>query len=260
MQSSTRGCSTHSLPASDAYETYCEVCGEPRFTRFDVLGAQVTIGSFCRCERERWLAERASRRAAWERLRVERLVTDAFPDSRMRSWTFANDDGKFGQRQMDVCRRWSDAFTERRNYGGLLLYGPPSGGKTYAACCIANAALDAGRRVMYRSAPSLVGADDDLLRKTAECELLIIDDLGAERDTSYGREGVYRVIEAREESGLDMVVTTNYGQEEFANGADVSSARIYHRVAGCCLPVNFDTGRTRANDGRYARMRKALVL
>ena len=40
-------------------------------------------------------------------------------------------------------------------------------------------------------------------------ELLILDDLGAERNTSFGRERVFDVVNKRLLTGKPMIVTTN---------------------------------------------------
>lgn len=69
--------------------------------------------------------------------------------------------------------------------------------------------------------------------------LLIIDDFGMERDTSYGLEQLYNVIDSRYRSQKPLIVTTNLTLQELQNPEDNAHARIYDRVLEMCVPVHF---------------------
>ena len=60
--------------------------------------------------------------------------------------------------------------------------------------------------------------------------LLIIDDLGVERNSEFAREQVFNIIDSRYRSQLPMIVTTNLTVDELKNPADLARARIYDRV------------------------------
>ena len=82
--------------------------------------------------------------------------------------------------------------------------------------------------------------------------LLIIDDLGVERDTPYVLETVYLVIDERYKSGKSFIITINLSLEELRNPADLEHGRIYDRIMERCVPVafsgkNYRIGRGRAN-------------
>ncbi len=67
-------------------------------------------------------------------------------------------------------------------------------------------------------------------------ELLIIDDLGIERNTEYALEQVYAVIDERYKSKKPLIITTNLTISQIRNAADVVHARIYSRVLELCTP------------------------
>ena len=67
--------------------------------------------------------------------------------------------------------------------------------------------------------------------------LLIIDDLGVERNSEFAREQVFSVIDSRYRSQLPMIVTTNLTPKEMKTPADLSRARIYDRVLERCVPI-----------------------
>ena len=70
-----------------------------------------------------------------------------------------------------------------------------------------------------------------------EFDLLVIDDLGIERNTEYVNELVYNIIDARYRSGKPMIITTNLKYSDLHNTEDTSKARIYSRIIEMCLPV-----------------------
>lgn len=233
----------------------CSKCGTPRQVELaDSKGTVRKLPCMCECmvkaEGERAREEKRKRAERAERARIRA----AFPSEAMRQKTFDADDGKFGAEQMRKARSYAERFAEtggNLDYG-LLFFGRPDSGKTFLSCCIANAALDAGRSVIMRSMPQLlVQRDDAMLDKLIACDLLVLDDLGAERSTSYGQEYVYAVVDGRYSAKKPMVVSTNLTREELAAPADVMSARIYGRVLEACLPVEVETGRRRATRDRY---------
>ena len=67
--------------------------------------------------------------------------------------------------------------------------------------------------------------------------LLVIDDLGSERDTPYASDLVYQIIDARYRSGKPLIVTTNLTLEELENPGSRDRERIYQRVLERCTPV-----------------------
>lgn len=234
---------------------HCKKCGTPRQVVITgPSGKKHTMPCACRCmveaEEQRKREEERRRSEAVKKSRVRA----AFPSESMRGKTFAADDGKFGADQMRKARAYAKRFVEtggKLDYG-LLFFGKPDSGKTFLSCCIANEALDAGKSVIMRSMPQLlVQRDDSMLDRLLRCDLLVIDDLGAERSTSYGQEYVYAIVDGRYSAKKPMIVSTNLTREELAAPADIMSARIYGRVLEACLPIEVETGRRRATRDRY---------
>lgn len=53
-------------------------------------------------------------------------------------------------------------------------------------------------------------------------ELLIIDDLGIERNTEYALEQVYAVIDERYKAGKPLIITTNLTIAQIRDAEDVA--------------------------------------
>ncbi len=80
--------------------------------------------------------------------------------------------------------------------------------------------------------------------------LLIIDDLGVERNSEFAREQVFNIIDSRYRNQLPMIVTTNLTVDELKNPADLARERIYDRVLERCMAI-------RVNDQNIRKLNKA---
>ena len=69
--------------------------------------------------------------------------------------------------------------------------------------------------------------------------LLIIDDLGIERNTEFALEQVFNIIDERYKTRLPLIVTTNLSMNTLKNPEDIAHQRIYDRVLAMCIPVSF---------------------
>ena len=140
-------------------------------------------------------------------------------------------------------------------------------GKSYAAGCIANALIDQMISVRYISTSDAVnrmqgnfGADRDAyLKQLMRPDLLILDDLGAERNTSYGKERVFAVVNCRMLSRKPMIITTNIALSAMQKATDLDDRRIYGRILKVCVPIlfngeNFRKGTASENLKKAARI------
>ena len=76
-----------------------------------------------------------------------------------------------------------------------------------------------------------------LLDSLRDYDLLIIDDLGAERNTGYTMEQMFSIVDSRYRSGKPLIVTTNLKLDELKHPPDLSHARIYDRILERCAPI-----------------------
>lgn len=111
---------------------------------------------------------------------------------RLIQYTFANCDE--AHHCAKYARRYVGHFAEfQKNGQGLLFWGNVGTGKTFLAGCIANALMEKNIPVLMTSFPKLLnalgglysGEKNEYLKSLNQFRLLIIDDLGVERDTPY---------------------------------------------------------------------------
>lgn len=88
-------------------------------------------------------------------------------------------------------------------------------------------------------------------------ELLVIDDLGVERDSPFAAEQVFSVIDARARARRPLIVTTNLTMDDLRSPGSMQYARIYDRVLEMCPIAIKMTGESRRVSG--IERRKALA-
>ena len=157
---------------------------------------------------------------------------------------------------------------EEKNIG-LLFWGDVGTGKSFLAGCIANALIDQGISCCMTSIARISNAMNGLfsedknryLNSLNEYRLLIIDDLGSERNTEYSLEQVYDVIDSRYVSGKPLIITTNLTVEELNNSEDRQRKRINSRVLEMCIPikVNDRNLRKEKTSARFQEMKTFLL-
>ncbi len=227
---------------------HCRKCRGPRQV---VIADPFGRGPFkprrvCPCQRE---AERRRREAEERRQRMDRIrrrKSQGLQDRYLYDYTFANDNGEnpVMAKARAYVNHWPEAF--KRNIG-LLLFGDVGTGKSFAAGCIANALLDQDAPVLMTNFPTVLarlcgmfGEDrTDFLASLGDYDLLIIDDLGVERNTDYAMEQMFSIIDCRYRSGKPLIVTSNLKLDELKHPPDLAHARIYDRILERCAPILF---------------------
>lgn len=218
----------------------------------------------CTCPCQKTVAERL--RDGDRMARLARRRAACFRGTDMAGWCFDNDDRKRPELS-ETMRQYAEDFEDYLKSGqGLILYGPVGTGKTYMAACVANRVIEIGHTARMTNFTEICNNLQDNWRKQeymdelCACDLLILDDLGAERKSEYMQELVFSVIDARYRSGKPMVITSNMTQEELSHPAMVEAKRIYDRVLERCLPVKVDGESRRRQNAKesWGQMRQKL--
>lgn len=211
---------------------YCQRCKKPLEAEIEWFdGTMHIVNCICDCEEDNTM----------KRLRAEKNTDESgLRDIRLSGYTFQNDDLR-NRPVTDICRKYSEKFEDFKAIGkGLLFYGPPGTGKTFFAGCIANAVLQRGFRVYMTSFPHLMRGTwterEEKIARLNVYDLLVIDDLGIERNTGYMAEQMQEVIDERYRKKKPVIVTTNVINAE----EDITKQRAYSRLVEMCEFVKVD--------------------
>lgn len=231
---------------------YCGKCRTKKETRicFPTAGGNremKTVPCVCKCrqeelEEERRCDEYREKQQRISTLRQSSLIVTKFKKARLSSYTITDDNRKV----FDLAKRYVSGFKEMyRKNQGILFWGEVGTGKSYTAACIANELIENMHTVIMTSFVKILQdmqsmrVDEGVwIKKLQEVELLVIDDLGTERNTEYALEKVYNVIDSRYCSGKPLILTTNLILNDMIQTTDIRYRRIYDRIFEMCYPVH----------------------
>lgn len=203
----------------------CEVCRDSGYVD----------GEICECMKLRL------RMAGYESSGIAKLMGEQTFDS------FRLDYYRTNQRSYEnmsyvlkTMREYADNFNPDKSQN-LLLLGGTGLGKTHLSTALAKELIDNGFDVVYTGAIGMIsdfehhrfgnssgGESGYDLDRYYDCDLLIIDDLGAEVSNQFTVSTIYNVLNNRISLGLPTVISTNLNQNEL-------NARYWDRITSRIL-------------------------
>lgn len=229
----------------------CGKCKTPKQVEIVIGSRKLRPLCLCKCEEERVKEEDRLWKKKQHKIATDNLRKECFSRSDMSEWSFENDDMS-NEKITDIMKRYVANFAELSKSGqGLLLYGGFGKGKTFAACEVANALIDKGYPVLVTNFAQILNRLQNTFERQEFIDslnyyrLIVIDDLGIERDSAYAKEQVYNIIDARYRAGLPMIITTNLTLEELKSPTNTENRRIYDRILERCFPIEVKGGNHR---------------
>ena len=245
---------------------YCKVCGEAKEAFFPEGGfmGMKKHSRQCACDRKAYEEEQKYFKDKEHRELVSRNTSICFDESRMEEWIFENAD--MSDAVMHKAKSYVDNWDEmKRNHIGCLFWGPVGTGKSYIAGGIANELLKQEVTVKMTNFNTIIDDIFPLADKTeyinalASYQLLIIDDLGVERNSEYVLGIIFSVIDCRIRSGRPLIITTNLPLNEIKSETVLDKKRIYDRILEMCTPM-YVGGASKREAIASMKMEKAKTL
>lgn len=219
----------------------CQTCNDSGWKTIQVNG--IARATRCDCRRESLIEQRLQEARIPPRYR--RCDLD----------NFIVYDNEQLLRTIDRARKFIDKFPVVSK--GMVLIGPPGIGKTHIAVSVLRSViLSTGAQGLYydtrgllrdiRSTynPVLNTAEMDVLRPVMEAELLVLDDLGAERLTDWVEETMSLIVNTRYNERRPTIFTSNY--EDIPEDGELQSLlvrvgfRLHSRLREMCEFLEYD--------------------
>lgn len=241
----------------------------PDFGRDDGAKTEKIVPTICRCRKEEMKAEEERREHEEKMRRLNVLRKSSLIEEKFGNATLANfQRTEDNQKLYAVAKKYIDKFSQMEQENqGLLFYGVVGTGKSYTAACIANELLNKRISVVMTSFVKILQEiqkpqtdEGEFMAKLNSPRLLIIDDLGTERNTEYALEKVYNVIDSRYIAKKPLILTTNLSLQEMQDTPDIRYKRIYDRIFEMCYPVMVAgrSWREQEAERRFDRMKKLM--
>ncbi len=169
---------------------------------------------------------------------------------------YSGDNQKNMAKNLSHCKEYCESFENKNE--SLLFVGNTGLGKTHLSLAIANSLIESGKNVIYTSWLNIItvlerekfqnyGSDANTIDSLIDCDLLILDDLGAEFTTQFVTATLYNILNSRINYRRPTIINTNLSFKELGGRY---SDRIVSRIAG-----NFTTLRFSGEDIRIAKRR-----
>ncbi len=145
---------------------------------------------------------------------------------------------------LEKAAEFVENFQSRQNqHQGILMIGKTGSGKTHLSVAILREIIVRGFTGLYFNVPEFLHSlrssyqadtellESDIIERTTRVDLLVLDDLGAERTSGWVRDRLYLIINRRYEQIKPIIVTTNLG---FQALRDQVGERIVSRLYEMC--------------------------
>lgn len=224
---------------------YCGKCGSRKQLRVKFGDKTHVVRCVCKCESKELEEKKRQEEYEEQMRRINRLKEASMMDKKYREVTFDKYEVREENKKVfEMAKKYADRFQDMyKKNQGLLLYGPVGTGKSFTAACIGNYLLNNAKPVIMTSFVKIL---QDVWENDREAEyitilnsasLLIVDDLGTERETDYALEKVYNIIDSRARANKPMIITSNLELNDMMECEDIRKKRIYDRILECCYPM-----------------------
>ena len=238
----------------------CPTCRKPTGTAVITIGSRnVTVSLQCdECRERDSAAAEAKRQEAHRQAQVQQrqqLIRSLFEQSNMSprymAATFDSwDNAKNPQNRpaYESVREYAAAWPQNKGQG-LIITGPTGTGKTHLAASLATYLMaEKSSVVIFQAVTDLFMAlratyrkdredgpdESQIFRTIQDADLLILDDLGAEKWSQWAEERLYMAIDYRYRHIKPTVITTNLTMKELE---EAIGTRAMDRLAESCKVV-----------------------
>lgn len=214
--------------------------------KLEILGKVRIIQPVCQCEADK---EMEIIKAAEERQRkqeIARLFSIHELGERFKEANFRTFEERLGSEKcLRIAKQYVNEFDSWEGES-LMFWGEPGNGKSHLSAAISNELTNKGKQVVFISMPDLldkiratfnrdsVESEAQIMKALQLCDLLVIDDIGAEKVSEWVQEVIFRIVDGRYKKMKPILITSNLEPKDLAERI---GKRAYDRLVEISQPV-----------------------
>ena len=212
----------------------------------EILGRKRWVQPVCQCEHNAKKEEINKFVKAKEENEVRELFSISNICDKYLKASFENFEMRQGaESAYKIAKHHAEHFKEY-GFESIMLWGEPGNGKTHLAAAVHNQLIAQNKVVVFISMPELLGkikatfnrnnkeTEQQILKALNICDLLIIDDLGAEKTSDWVQETLFTIIDGRYRRQKPILATSNIEPSKLK---DQIGKRAYDRILEMSQPI-----------------------
>lgn len=151
---------------------------------------------------------------------IQNYISNRIQDYQLENFIITENNEK----EVKIVKDFTQKCINKNQKNGLIITGKSGTGKTHLATAILNKLTEKDMLVLMGRLILLLdiikdtfkdfsSKEKDIIELYSKVDMLIIDDLGTERISSWALEKLYTIIENRNENKLPIIVTTRFDKE-----------------------------------------------
>ncbi len=151
---------------------------------------------------------------------IQNYISNRIQDYQLENFIITENNEK----EVKISKDFTQKCINKNQKNGLIITGKSGTGKTHLATAILNKLTEKDMLVLMGRLILLLDVikdtfkdfsskEKDIIELYSKVDMLIIDDLGTERISSWALEKLYTIIENRNENKLPIIVTTRFDKE-----------------------------------------------
>ena len=218
------------------FHNKCKFCGKDlKPIGLDYLYANIPLSSIeyerCDCKESKayWnekdlKEEMQKKRKHFEQI-IRQFYIQNYSSKRIQDYQFKNlIITETNKKEIEIAKDFTEKCINKNQKNGLIITGKSGVGKTHLATAILNKLTEKdmlvlmGRLILLldvikETFKDFSSKEKDIIELYSKVDMLIIDDLGTERISSWALEKLYTIIENRNENRLPIIITTRFDKQ-----------------------------------------------
>ena len=218
------------------FNNKCKFCGKDlKPIGLEYLYANIPLSSIeyerCDCKESQayWneidLKEEIQKKRKHFEQMIRQFYIQNYSSKRIQDYQFENlIITEINTKEIESAKDFTEKCINKNQKNGLIITGKSGVGKTHLAKAILNKLTEKDMLVLMGRLILLLDVikdtfkdfsskEKDIIELYSKVDMLIIDDLGTERISSWALEKLYTIIENRNENKLPIIVTTRFNKE-----------------------------------------------